>query len=154
MLNELKKHRYLNLIDITAPLKLDQFMKFEGTMDKDNEIKMLSSNVSQGILVTKEKLEDQDRLANDILLENNSLEKDKKNFSNIKIAKDKQIQEILREVKKKETEFINEQILKFGTTIKFEYLLKAAKDTTVINLTNLKLLYINSLYINLTIFIG
>jgi hypothetical protein len=125
MLNELKKHRYLNLIDITVPLKL------EGTM-KESEIKMLSSNVSQGILVTKEKLDELERTFKSIEIDNKTLSGDKRFFKSIKESQDIKIEDLKRQVKIKETQFVNEQILKFGTTIKFEYLLKAAKDTTVI----------------------
>lgn len=130
MLNELKKHKYLNLIDITIPLKLDQFAKFEGSASQA-PIKMLSQNVSQGILVTKEKLRELDETCENIALENKSLLLNKQNFKSEFNHQNQKIQNLTKNVKMKETQFINEQILKFGTTIKFEYLLKAAKDTTV-----------------------
>ena len=137
MLNELKKHRYLNLIDVTCPLKLDQFAKFEGSADKSNEIKMLSQNVSQGILVTTDKLEEQLQTINNIKNDNNKLVAEKQEFSDVFNRKHYAKETLLKQVKIKEAEFVSEQILKFGTTIKFEYLLKAAKDTTVLNYFNI-----------------
>ncbi len=130
MLNELKKHRYVNLIDVTIPLKLDQFAKFEGSLDRE-EIRMLSSSVSQGILVTREKLDELDRTFKSIEIDNKNLSNEKKYFKSIFESQNYKIQDLSKQVKKLETQFVNEQILKFGTTIKFEYLLKAAKDTTV-----------------------
>jgi len=88
-------------------------------------------DVKQGILVTRDKLNQLDATLKAIKSENENLQNQEGNFKKDFTNQSFQIQDLQKKGKIIDTEFMNEQILKFGTQIKFEYLLKAAKDTTV-----------------------
>lgn len=125
---ERKKSKYLNLIEISFPLKLDQFCKFEGGYTSNPK---LSLDISRAILISRNKIKHLD----EVLLDYKQKIEDFK-IEEIKIAKEKKIKAIERlnaenELKEAKVNFIKEQNLKFGTEIKFDNLLKAAVDNTI-----------------------
>jgi chromosome segregation ATPase len=131
-LNERKKSKYLNLIDFVVAIKLDQFLKFErGSNYKTNYIQFLSQEITKSILITKTKIEELKKAIQNIIDQNRDHESEINKF-NEDIAKLKNNKkELDNDEKKLKTTFEEEQILKFGTIINFDYLLKAAKDITV-----------------------
>lgn len=131
-LTERKKSKYLNLIDFVLAIKLDQFMKFErGSNYKTNYIQFLSQEISKSILITKTKIEELKKAIHSIIDQNRDHESEINKF-NEDIAKLKNNKkELDNDEKKLKATFEEEQILKFGTIINFDYLLKAAKDITV-----------------------
>ena len=129
--NERKKSRYLNLIDITIPLKLDKFCKFQPRTDGKPEILKLSLDISKAVLISDHKSKFLENLLNLIRQENIRYEEQINQFKNKFLDIDKEIKDVLKKKQDLDTNFKNEQILKFGIVIKFENLLKASKDTIV-----------------------
>jgi hypothetical protein len=129
--NERKKSRYLNLIDITVPLKLDKFCKFQSYSEPKPEILKLSLDISKAILISDFKSYFLENLLEAIKQDNKNYEREIDEFKNKFISIDREIKTALEEKTKNETVFKNEQILKFGILIKFENLLKASKDSIV-----------------------
>ena len=130
---ERKKSKYLNLIDFVVAIKLDQFCKFErGQNYKTNFIQMLSQEISKSILITKKKIEDLKKSTINIIEQDRDHDNEINKFNEdiAKLTNTKR--ELDNEEKTLNATFEEEQILKFGTIIKFEYLLKAAKDVTVL----------------------
>lgn len=129
--NERKKSRYLNLIDITVPLKLDKVCKFEAWTENKPDILKLSLDISKAILISNKKSKFLEDLLNNIKRDNSKYEEEINEFKN----KFNSIQKSREDASNKkillDTDFKNEQILKFGIVIKFENLLKASKDSIV-----------------------
>jgi len=88
-------------------------------------------DVKQGILVTRDKLNQLNAIFKTIKSENENLQNQEKKFGKIFEEQTTTIQKLQKTGKINFTEFQNEQVLKFGAKIEFEFLLKAAKDTTV-----------------------
>jgi hypothetical protein len=131
--NEKKKCRYLNLIDITIPLKLDKFSKFEalGAGLERPRILKLSLDISKAVLISDFKSIFLENLLVKIKEDNHFYESEIDEFKNKFISIDRDIKDVSKKKSDFETTFRNEQILKFGIVIKFENLLKASKDTIV-----------------------
>lgn len=126
----MKKWRYLNLIDITIPLKLDKFYKLQTKTQESNVLK-LCLDISKAILISDYKLRFLDNLLNKITSDNDKYDFEIDEFKNKFNAIEKEIKEVTKRKNDLETNFKNEQILKFGIVIKFENLLKASKDNLV-----------------------
>lgn len=130
--NERKKSRYLNLIDITIPLKLDKFCKFQPRGGQsETEILKLSLDISKAILISDYKLRFLEDLFKTIFRDNAKYEEEINEFKNKFLAIERDIKDVTKKKNELETNFKNEQILKFGIVIKFENLLKASKDNLV-----------------------
>ena len=129
---ERKKSKYLNLIDFVVAIKLDQFCKFErGQNYKTNVIQFLSQEISKSILITKKKIEELKQATLNIISQNMEHDEEINKFNEDIGKLNNTKKELDNEEKKLNAIFGEEQILKFGTVIKFEFLLKAAKDVTV-----------------------
>lgn len=126
---ERKKSKYLNLIEISFPIKIDQFCKFIGGEHNLSEVR-LSLDISQAILISRNKLRKLDDLLDTTNIEidtyNTKVQKINTNKEHLEKAK----KHAIVEEKECRENFIKEQNLKFGTEINFENLLKAARDTT------------------------
>lgn len=132
--NERKKARYLNLVDIAVPLNLDQFSKLElpfGELKDKNSLAKLPLDISKAILISRTKLFNLEELYRQIISENKNFEEEIVKFNSEYDDMEKSKKELEKEYKDLDTLFKNEQILKFGLIIDFDYLLKATKDTTV-----------------------
>jgi len=126
--NDRKKWRYLNLIEITIPLKLDKFWKFQPRGQNENDILKLSLDISKAILISDFKMRFLEDLFKTISRDNSKYEDEIKEFKNKFNDIDKEIKDVTRKKTELDTNFKNEQILKFGSEITFENLLKASKD--------------------------
>lgn len=120
----------MNLIDITIPLKLDKFSKFEAYTERPKILK-LSLDISKGVLISDFKSLFLENLLVKIKDDNQFYESEIDEFKNKFISIDRDIKDVSKKKNDFETTFKNEQILKFGIVIKFENLLKASKDTIV-----------------------
>ena len=132
--NERKKSRYLNLIDISVPLKIDQYCKFEikpATNPYNLEIYQLPLDISKAVLFTQTKIYNIENAIVSLKAQNKQYEDENKKFGNEyeEMEKRKKLNE--KELRQLETNFKNEQILKFGLEIDFSNLLKASENTTV-----------------------
>jgi len=132
--NERKKSKYLNLIDISVPLKLDQYCKLEinpVTNPYNLEIYQLPLDISKAVLFTLTKMYNMENAIVMLKAQNKQYEEENKKFGNEyeDMEKSKKINE--KELRLSETNFKNEQILKFGLEIDFNNLLKASENTTV-----------------------
>jgi paraquat-inducible protein B len=122
--NEKQKEQYINQIELALPVALDQFKKID-PVDGRTLIEL-----GKAIYITKAKLQ---KLNNDleaIEQSNNEYEVEEKQFTldfDNKLKEKKNNEKNLRE---NETVFKNEQILKFGLEIDFDFLLTASKKTT------------------------
>ncbi len=128
--NDRKKWRYLNLIDITIPLKLDKFYKLQ-TKSPDSNVLKVCLDISKAILISDYKLRFLDDLLSKITLDNEKYKHEINDFTEKFSKIEKEIKEVSQKKNDLETNFKNEQILKFGIVIKFENLLKASKDNLV-----------------------
>jgi hypothetical protein len=128
-LQERKKSRYLNLIEISFPIKCDQFCKFIGGEHNPQDLK-LSLDISKAILISRNKLKRLDDYEDNtnVEIEHYRLKENKINANKSILDKAKRQAKI--EEKLCRENFVKEQNLKFGTEISFENLLKAARDTT------------------------
>jgi WD40 repeat protein len=135
-MDERKKIRYLNLVEIAVPLKLDKFSKLEAQGEIKKPYLKLSSDISKGIIFTKEKLFNLHKLYKDIISENKMLAKGISTFD----EKFKLMENSIKTIEKQKVDilnkFNNEQILKFGFIINFDALLDATKSTLADKLEN------------------
>lgn len=132
--NERKKARYLNLIEISVPLKMDQFCKLEVNPSQNElgiDIHKLQIDITKAVLISKTKLIELKSLLNEIKCHNDELERNNTEFENKYNFKEREKKELDRQLKELETNFQNEQILKFGLVIDFEHLLKASENTII-----------------------
>ena len=132
--NERKKSKYLNLIDLSIPLKLDQFCKMEATPVEglgQLEIYKLPLDISKAILISKTKLKNLENLLITMKEENKQFEDANTKFNYEYDDMEREKKDLDKKLKELDTNFKNEQILKFGLVIDFDFLLKASKDTTV-----------------------
>jgi hypothetical protein len=123
------KTRYMNIIYMYVPLKLDQFSKFEVSSNSNEKYNRLSSDISKALLFTKTKMNNLKKIKKDMDRDNHNLRKDidifDRNFK--KWETEKKLIEKKRAVIL--TKFNNDQILKFGFIINFDALLDASKST-------------------------
>lgn len=126
---ERKKSKYLNLIEISFPIKIDQFCKFIGGEHSLDQIR-LSLDISKAVLISRNKLKKLDDLEDKISLEIDQYKIKENKISLNKVILDKAKKQAIVEEKDCRDGFVKEQNLKFGTEINFENLLKAARDTT------------------------
>jgi WD40 repeat protein len=135
-MDERKKIRYLNLVEIAIPLKLDKFSKLEVQGEIKKPYQKLSSDISEGIVFTKEKLFNLHRVYKDMIAENKMLAKGISTFD----EKFKLMENSIKTIEKQKIDnlnkFNNEQILKFGFIINFDALLDATKSTLADKLEN------------------
>jgi WD40 repeat protein len=134
--DERKKIRYLNLVEIAVPLKLDKISKLEVQGEIKKPYNKLSSDISKGVLFTKDKLYNLHKLYKDMISENKMLAKGISTFD----EKFKIMENSIKLIEKQKIEilnkFNNEQILKFGFIINFDALLDATKSTLADKLEN------------------
>ncbi len=111
-------------------MKLDKFCKFQPRGNQNKiEILKLSLDISKAIVISDYKRKFLKDLCSTISKENERyLQKGKDNNSKTLEDKIKKETTIKNEL---ETNFKNEQILKFGMVIKFENILKASKDNLI-----------------------
>ena len=126
---EKKKSRYLNLIEISFPIKIDQFCKFKGGNHDVKDLK-LSEDISESILISRNKLKKLEETEEEITAEIEVYKLKEYKISANKILLEKAKKQATAEEKACRDNFIKEQNLKFGTEINFENLIKASKDTT------------------------
>ena len=88
-------------------------------------------DISKAVLISDHKSKFLENLLNLIRQENIRYEEQINQFKNKFLDIDKEIKDVLKKKQDLDTNFKNEQILKFGIVIKFENLLKASKDTIV-----------------------
>ena len=127
---ERKKSKYLNLIEISFPIKLDQFCKFQGGIHDLKEMK-LSLDISKAILISRNKLEALESVESNYKKKIKEFEDEEKVIQRNKVHQEKEKKNSIKEEKEAKDMFIKEQNLKFGTGIDFDNLLKAARDTTI-----------------------
>lgn len=123
--NEKQKEQYLNQIEFAMPIALDQFKKISPVDGRT------LPELGKAIFITNSKV---DRLINDldeIEQANRQYEEEEKQFTADFDSKIKEKRHLEKDYREKETEFKNEQILKFGLEIDFNFLLQASKKTTV-----------------------
>ena len=123
--NEKQKEQYINQIELVMPIALDQFKKISPTDGRT------LPELGKAIFITEAKIE---KLLNDLSeMERANLqyEEEEKQFSLDFDGKIKEKKALEKEYRERETEFKNDQILKFGLEIDFDFLLQASKKTTV-----------------------
>ena len=124
-LNEKQKEQYLNQIELSMPIALDQFKKISPVDGRT------LPELGKAIFITKTKVE---KLINDLYeieQANKQYDEEEKQFTADFDSKIKEKRHLEKDYREKETEFKNEQILKFGLEIDFNFLLQASKKTTV-----------------------
>ena len=124
MNNEKQKEKYINQIDLCLPVSLDQFHQ----IDVDGKTKL---ELGQAIYIDTAKSKKLDKALEEIIKTNHQYEKEEKLFTSdfdIKIRDKRNLEKKYKDI---ETVFKNEQILKFGLEIDFNFLLQANKKTTV-----------------------
>lgn len=141
---ERKKNKFLNLIEISFPIKIDQFCKFskkpsDGNKDpKQNELNnlKLSLDINDAVLISRNKLCDIDNYMAKLKNEKEVYSKNEKVIAASRLELEKRKKIAVVEEKACSDNFIKEQNLKFGTEINFDNLLKASRDTRVEELDN------------------
>ena len=122
--NEKQKEKYINQIDLCLPVALDQFHQ----IDVEGKTKL---ELGQAIFIDTAKSNKLDKALDQIIETNHQYEKEEKLFTSdfdIKIRDKRNLEKKYKDI---ETVFKNEQILKFGLEIDFNFLLQANKKTTV-----------------------
>ena len=122
--NEKQKEKYINQIDLCLPVSLDQFHQ----IDVEGRTKL---ELGQAIFIDKAKSNKLDKALDQIIETNHQYEREERSFTNdfdIKIRDKRNLEKKYKDI---ETVFKNEQILKFGLEIDFNFLLQANKKTTV-----------------------
>ena len=122
--NEKQKEKYINQIDLCLPVSLDQFHQ----IDINGRTKL---ELGQAIFIDTAKSNKLDKALDQIIETNHQYEKEEKSFTSdfdIKIRDKRNLEKKYKDI---ETIFKNEQILKFGLEIDFNFLLQANKKTTV-----------------------
>ena len=122
--NEKQKEKYINQIDLCLPVALDQFHQ----IDVNGKTKL---ELGQAIYIDTAKSNKLDKALDQIIETNHQYEKEEKLFTSdfdIKIRDKRNLEKKYKDI---ETVFKNEQILKFGLEIDFNFLLQANKKTTV-----------------------
>ena len=122
--NEKQKEQYINQIELALPVALDQFKKIDPVEGKT------LIELGKAIYITRAKLQKLNNDLNAIERSNNEYEIEERQFTldfDNKLKEKKNNEKNLRE---NETVFKNEQILKFGLEIDFDFLLTASKKTT------------------------
>ena len=122
--NEKQKEKYINQIDLCLPVSLDQFYQ----IDVEGRTKL---ELGQAIFIDKAKSNKLDKALDQIIETNHQYEREERSFTNdfdIKIRDKRNLEKKYKDI---ETVFKNEQILKFGLEIDFNFLLQANKKTTV-----------------------
>ena len=122
--NEKQKEKYINQIDLCLPVSLDQFHQ----IDTNGRTKL---ELGQAIFIDIAKSNKLDKALDQIIETNHQYEKEEKLFTNDFDLKIKDRRNLEKKYKDIETIFKNEQILKFGLEIDFNFLLQANKKTTV-----------------------
>jgi len=122
--NEKQKEKYINQIDLCLPISLDQFQQIEPSGRTRLEL-------GQAIFIDSAKSNKLDKSLDQIMETNHRYEKEERLFTSdfdIKIRDKRGLEKKYKDI---ETVFKNEQILKFGLEIDFNFLLQANKKTTV-----------------------
>jgi len=122
--NEKQKEKYINQIDLCLPISLDQFQQIEPSGRTRLEL-------GQAIFIDSAKSNKLDKSLDQIIETNHRYEKEERLFTSdfdIKIRDKRGLEKKYKDI---ETVFKNEQILKFGLEIDFNFLLQANKKTTV-----------------------
>ena len=122
--NEKQKEKYINQIDLCLPISLDQFHQIEQSGRTRLEL-------GQAIFIDTAKSNKLDKSLDQIMETNHRYEKEERLFTSdfdIKIRDKRGLEKKYKDI---ETVFKNEQILKFGLEIDFNFLLQANKKTTV-----------------------
>ena len=122
--NEKQKEKYINQIDLCLPVSLDQFHQ----IDVNGRTKL---ELGQAIFIDQTKSNKLDKALDQIIETNHQYEKEEKSFTNDFDTKIRDKRNLEKKYKDIETVFKNEQILKFGLEIDFNFLLQANKKTTV-----------------------
>ena len=122
--NEKQKEKYINQIDLCLPVSLDQFYQ----IDVEGRTKL---ELGQAIFIDTAKSNNLAKALDQIIETNHQYEREERSFTNdfdIKIRDKRNLEKKYKDI---ETVFKNEQILKFGLEIDFNFLLQANKKTTV-----------------------
>ena len=122
--NEKQKEKYINQIDLCLPVSLDQFHQ----IDVEGRTKL---ELGQAIFIDTAKSNNLAKALDQIIETNHQYEREERSFTNdfdIKIRDKRNLEKKYKDI---ETVFKNEQILKFGLEIDFNFLLQANKKTTV-----------------------
>ena len=122
--NEKQKEKYINQIDLCLPISLDQFHQ----IDTSGRTKL---ELAQAIYIDMAKSNKLDKALDQIMETNHRYEKEEKSFTSDFEVKIREKRNFEKKYKDIETVFKNEQILKFGLEIDFNFLLQANKKTTV-----------------------
>ncbi len=122
--NEKQKEKYINQIDLCLPVSLDQFHQ----IDTVGKTKL---ELGQAIFIDMTKSNKLDKALDQIIKTNHDYEKEEKLFTSDFDLKIRDKRNLEKKYKDIETIFKNEQILKFGLEIDFNFLLQANKKTTV-----------------------
>ena len=122
--NEKQKEKYINQIDLCLPISLDQFHQLEPSGRTRLEL-------GQAIYIDTAKSNQLDKALDQIMETNHRYEKEEKLFTSDFDVKIREKRNFEKKYKDIETVFKNEQILKFGLEIDFNFLLQANKKTTV-----------------------
>ena len=122
--NEKQKEKYINQIDLCLPISLDQFHQIEPGGRTRLEL-------GQAIYIDMAKSNKLDKALDQIMETNHRYEKEEKLFTSDFDVKIREKRNFEKKYKDIETVFKNEQILKFGLEIDFNFLLQANKKTTV-----------------------
>ena len=122
--NEKQKEKYINQIDLCLPVSLDQFYQ----IDTVGKTKL---ELGQAIFIDMTKSNKLDKALDQIIKTNHDYEKEEKLFTSDFDLKIRDKRNLEKKYKDIETIFKNEQILKFGLEIDFNFLLQANKKTTV-----------------------
>lgn len=121
---EMQKEQYINQIDLALPILLDQFYRIDV-----NGRTLLE--LGKAIYISKKKVDDLGKYLEDIKKTNQRFDMEERAFTSEFDTKIKEKRNLEKKYKDSETVFKNEQILKFGLEIDFNYLLQANKKTTV-----------------------
>ena len=122
--NEKQKEKYINQIELCLPVALDQFHQIEQTGRTRLEL-------GQAIYIDIGKSNKLDKALDQIMETNHRYEKEERLFTSEFDVKIRDKRNLEKKYKDIETVFKNEQILKFGLEIDFNFLLQANKKTTV-----------------------
>ena len=122
--NEKQKEKYINQIELCLPISLDQFHQ----IDTSGRTKL---ELGQAIYIDTAKSNKLDKALDQIIETNHRYEKEERLFTSDFDVKIRDKRGLEKKYKDIETVFKNEQILKFGLEIDFNFLLQANKKTTV-----------------------
>ena len=122
--NEKQKEQYINQIELSLPINLDQFRKIDPT---DGRTLL---ELGKAIYITQAKLNKLKTDLESIEQTNNDYDLEEKQFTTDFENKLKEKKNLEKSFRDSETVFKNEQILKFGLEIDFDFLLTASKKTT------------------------